>query len=119
MLRKTNFQQLRSTVTVVGSEWGTPSTIVVVSDVLTVTTERNITVESETGVTDTITQILGLDVGDEIRLSPKTGHTITVNDGANMLTGPSTITLNNVDDTLQMQCIATGKCKQTGWTSVG
>ncbi len=67
---------------------------------------------AETGTTDQLDQVTGLAVGECIRVSPDTGDTITVADGANMNLRGINFSLADVKSVMELQCTATGVVKE-------
>lgn len=96
-----------------GGNWGTKLSGTIASGVLAVSAGKWYEVTSETGTSDALTQITGLNQGEKVKLTPASGHTITVTDGANLILQASqNFVMNNVDDTIILTCKSSGVCHE-------
>jgi len=102
-----------------GSEWGAVVTVTIASGVASVgSSNRNIRLDAEGApATDSLTQITGLEIGQDIRIRPASGGYITVTDGANLnLTGVD-FNMNDSKDVMVLECTAAGVCDEISRSS--
>lgn len=74
--------------------------------VLAVAGARNIEVTSQTGATDDLDSFTGLTIGQDYRIQPTSGDTITVKDSASIILQGVDFTMNNVNDVMTLHCIS-------------
>lgn len=121
MLRKSNFAQLKLAAVSEGAagDWGDFVDYTISSGIATILTDsRNARLTSESGTTDDLDQILGLNVGQVVIISAVAGHTITVKDGSNILTIGVDFSLSNVNRSMSLQCISTGIVRELMRTAI-
>lgn len=94
-------------------DYGTPTAKTLASNVLTVTKPGYYTLTSESGTSDQLDRIDGLNQGEIVLLQAASGHTITVAAGTYMKM-PSNFVLNNVYDKLEMICEGSSVCSDKG-----
>lgn len=98
-------------------KWGTLTDYTISTGVATIGDYRNARINAETGTADALTQIAGLDVGSDVRISPASGDTITVTDGASLDLQGVNFIMNDVNDSMTLQCTASGVCKEISRSS--
>ena len=97
-------------------KWGSPTTIALVTGVLTLSKPGYYKIDSESGSTDDLTNVTGLAVGDEILIEPVIGKTITIKTGVNMQLASDFI-LDSPSDKMELVCQATGIMAEAGGRS--
>lgn len=93
-------------------EFGPPDSVSIVGGILTLTSGGSYVVSAEAGVADDIDQIAGLSIGDEVTISPASGHTIVVKDGASLQIRAN-FTMDGEYDNMKLLCVADGICRQS------
>lgn len=73
---------------------------------------QNLVVNAESATSDDLTQITGIGVGRLISISPASGDTITVVNGANMALARSNNIMADVDDNMLLEVTAAGVCRE-------
>jgi len=88
--------------------------------VLALSVPGNYIVNAESGTTDDLTQITGLQEGDEVTLSPKSTDTITVKDGTYMIIGGDRdFVMDDEYDNIKLFFTAPGYCREQSRVSNG
>jgi len=95
-----------------GAALGQPVDVTIAAGIVTAPGLQNLIINAETGTTDDLTQITGLDVGLLISISPASGDTITVKNGANMDLARSDNVMAATDDNMLLEVTATGVCRE-------
>lgn len=92
--------------------WGpiTPRTLA--GGVLTVDGARNIEVTSQTGPADDLDSIAGIIIGQDYRIQPTSGDTITVKDSASLILSGVDFTMDNVNDVMTLHAISATVLKE-------
>ena len=99
-------------------DWGTPVSVTIASGVASTAGLRNVTLNSEGAAsTDSLTQILGLEIGQDIRIRAASGDYITVTDGANLELSGVNFILNTARDNMVLECISSGVCQEVSRSS--
>lgn len=102
--------------------WGLPTEVTIASGVAAVSGEGYYSLDTEGDAgSDDLTQITGLNVGDEVILmAANDARTVVAKAGANLLLGGGAdFTLNNIYDRLRLQCIGANKCVELSRCSGG
>lgn len=93
--------------------WGIPTEVTIASGIAAIGGEGFYSIDTEGDAgSDNLTQITGLNVGDEIILmAANDARTVVVKNGANLiLDGSADFTLNSIYDRLILQSIGSDKC---------
>ena len=100
-----------------GAGLGDPINVTPVSGVVNAGGAQNLIINAETGTTDTLDQITGLEVGLFVVISPASGDTITVADGASMNLGGVPWIMQDTKDKMTLQVTAVGVCDELSRSS--
>lgn len=96
-------------------EWGSPDTLTIAGGVVTVTGPGYYLIDTESSAaSDDLVQIVGLDDGDEVLLSPANGaRTVVVKNGTYMkLQNTYDFQMDSLNDTITLVCIGSDTCKE-------
>ena len=101
-------------------EWGAAVEKTIAAGIVTLDGEGIYLIDTQDDdASDDLTQILGLEVGDEVIISPaNAGRTVVVKAGANILTSKD-FTMNNIADQMRLICTSAGICREAGGRSSG
>ena len=95
-----------------GAGVGDPVDVTIASGIVNAGGIQNLIINAETGIADELTQITGLDVGLFVSISPASGDTITVKNGANMNLARSDNVMAATDDNMLLEVTAAGVCRE-------
>jgi len=100
-----------------GAALGQPVDVTIATGIATAPGLQNLIINAETGVTDALTQISGIDIGLLVSISPASGDTITVTDGANLNLQGVNFTMQNTKDKMLLLVTATDVCDEVSRAS--